>query len=1099
MKPSDLPTNLGTVTMIEVCADGPGAFPLAVDVGDEIEFDEGQAGGIVAAIRRTRTPVKAANPSAGKRLDDLVARGLPRVSWVARIDRANGAPRGLLVQTHEFVAAVNFPEKLSIQLAGDVMDQLKRKFGIRDLTEARRFLVDEMVICITDSRSRIVISAGRQPYMATAAGMQVFGRSVSLDLRKRFLTSNSGTSSAWFAERISAARVSRTHGYQLATAEFDICEAQSTAQELAARSELDEIVRNSGSYLGIWKEYNDLERRKLEERALDFGFVQYQSWRRVGDECRFKCSALDDDAQARLRDAIADREHLQAVEELSDPNEPQKLTRRYLCQPVAIESGEIATTSTSEMDPPKSGFLELAALGHVMLGRRERARDLIAGAKCPLLWLGLLIEGRGVPSVRHKRFSPLSASAKQAFRGEPTVAQLAAVDVALNTPDIAIIQGPPGTGKTRVIAALQSRLAELGEGDDGPFGETLLTSFQHDAVDTVAVASTALGIPASRVGNRFGRTADADATELWRRDLIQKLMATTSSTVVAPVHTVRKNLRRLLLAEQHSPSGSDSGSKVLRQAYSEAGPWLSEQTATRLLDTAHRLRQPVTAAQLPLEREIALNAVYGLPTTEESVRDDGAARARKALLALDHVSSEFVSALERHVLERLRDWDGASAIPSTNTLVELRAALLDRLRPGDTPPAHNLANVEVEEALLSALAEVEQAARSIPLDASVAVEDLIDELESDPDSVRDELLRYSSSLASTVQQSVASSMRRAKLSSTGTSDMDWPRFRTVIVDEAARCNPLDLMIPMSVAERRIVLVGDHRQLPHMLEPDVERELSDTAADETRQALGKSLFERLVMHVRELERKDGVKRYVRLDTQYRMPPSLGTFVNDSFYAPYGESFTNGMEEAQFAHGLDGPYARKSAAWKDIPIEAGAETGGRSKCRKAEARWIAEEVRRIGSHRPDLSIGIITFYGRQVEEINRELAKSGIVERDGDAWIPMPEWRVTSGRTTAEDRLRIGTVDSFQGKQFDVVFLSLVRSNRSLGSDTNSLRKRFGFLLIENRVCVAMSRQQRLLIAVGDSRMFADANVADLPGVRSLNSFHRFCGGPHGIRI
>ena len=46
-------------------------------------------------------------------------------------------------------------------------------------------------------------------------------------------------------------------------------------------------------------------------------------------------------------------------------------------------------------------------------------------------------------------------------------------------------------------------------------------------------------------------------------------------------------------------------------------------------------------------------------------------------------------------------------------------------------------------------------------------------------------------------------------------------FRTVIVDEAARSNPLDILIPMALAERRIILVGDHRQLPHILEPDIE--------------------------------------------------------------------------------------------------------------------------------------------------------------------------------------------------------------------------------------------------------------------------------------
>jgi len=51
-------------------------------------------------------------------------------------------------------------------------------------------------------------------------------------------------------------------------------------------------------------------------------------------------------------------------------------------------------------------------------------------------------------------------------------------------------------------------------------------------------------------------------------------------------------------------------------------------------------------------------------------------------------------------------------------------------------------------------------------------------------------------------------------------------FESVIVDEAARANPLDLFIPLSMARRRVVLVGDHRQLPHLLEPDVERQLAE---------------------------------------------------------------------------------------------------------------------------------------------------------------------------------------------------------------------------------------------------------------------------------
>ena len=83
-------------------------------------------------------------------------------------------------------------------------------------------------------------------------------------------------------------------------------------------------------------------------------------------------------------------------------------------------------------------------------------------------------------------------------------------------------------------------------------------------------------------------------------------------------------------------------------------------------------------------------------------------------------------------------------------------------------------------------------------------------------------------------------------------------------------------------------------------------------------------------------------------------------------------------------------------------------------------------------------------------------AGLTERDDEEIRVRDEWlRTTDGR----ERLRVGTVDSFQGKEFDVVFLSLTRSNNVRGEDDAAQRRRYGFLMLENRLCVAMSRQRR----------------------------------------
>jgi len=83
-----------------------------------------------------------------------------------------------------------------------------------------------------------------------------------------------------------------------------------------------------------------------------------------------------------------------------------------------------------------------------------------------------------------------------------------------------------------------------------------------------------------------------------------------------------------------------------------------------------------------------------------------------------------------------------------------------------------------------------------------------------------------------------------------------------------------------------------------------------------------------------------------------------------------------------------------------------------------------------------------------------------------------------KTRIEERFRIGTVDAFQGMEFDVVFLSMVRSQDMdnlpdyIKNEENYEKKQqklFGHLMSENRLCVSMSRQKKMLIIVGDSEL------------------------------
>ena len=84
-----------------------------------------------------------------------------------------------------------------------------------------------------------------------------------------------------------------------------------------------------------------------------------------------------------------------------------------------------------------------------------------------------------------------------------------AIEVALNTPDIALIQGPPGTGKTTVIAAILERLNEIADKRGTRIkGQILLTGFQHDAVENMIERLSLNGIPVPKFGKRSGATDD---------------------------------------------------------------------------------------------------------------------------------------------------------------------------------------------------------------------------------------------------------------------------------------------------------------------------------------------------------------------------------------------------------------------------------------------------------------------------------------------------------------------------------------------------------------------------------------------------------------
>lgn len=1101
----------GTYSLIELVPADAKAFDMTVALRSEVALLFSDATGqSLLRVGTVAVSVSGRDKQGQAVLARLRDRNLPRLGWVVAVTPKSGATESLQVQMHEFPVQYSWPGDIDIGVDEKIVDVIRQKLGKSiSATEVTQWLTERFVLVDQESGSKVFISGSPASESDHRRPFRMHGKGYAIDVQKtpddrllvmRLVEARRGSSAE---ERRPIVPVQGNMRF---------CDSTiAGAFRGTARSQLDQLVEQAGSYLNIWREYNKLERDSVFRRARTLGWLSYSDAKRQADgRWRFRIQdtkqidtalnllrgAEDVDLEAashpprELQESSSDTSASGLSTDGDSARSPKAFVGSFVGGTAAGRYLDVLPTGDlDDREPPVPGVLFMSMSGdRKRLERRERAQASIALAECPMPQLGLLLEGSAVPERRRKAEAPLSAAVKDIFGDDPTPRQIEAIRVALNTPDIALIQGPPGTGKTKTIAALQARLAELGE-DGDLAGQTLLTSYQHDAVENAAAKTLVFGLPAIKVGRKHGRSDDGDGFDRWRRERIDAIRGDLASLPERPVSEVLRKVRAMSAAYQASRLGPAESAKMVREIEDIARPYLPPSVMDRLL----AIRQELSAqyGSVPNfesdDRELLVKAVRALRIDPISFGDDGARNAARVMQRLERFGS--LDDNSRRLLSAAADWDADEPPGFLGELKALQELLIDRLAEPATvggPRGH----ADLEELLPEIVNELFSRARESSGGEYAVLYEYLFDLENDIDGVRSAVRDYTVVLAATCQQAVGFQMSLQK----GEQSV----FANVIVDEAARANPLDLFIPMALAERRIILVGDHRQLPHILEPDVEGQLELSVSDETQKALRRSLFQRLFESMRAREAADGIKRTVTLDVQYRMHPILGGFVSDTFYAPYGEAFRSEKPAEQFEHGLPG-YQPHVAAWVDVPQSAGKEQGGQSKRRPAEARWIAKELRNLATARPDLSFGVISFYAGQVDEILGALEALGVAEQLQDGSYRVADaWRETRGLDGhLKERIRVGTVDAFQGKEFDVVFLSMTRSNDLPISDERSLRRKFGHLMLENRLCVAMSRQQRLLIVVGDSGMLR-GEVAQR-SLAGLVAFRKLCEGRHGCVI
>jgi hypothetical protein len=711
--------------------------------------------------------------------------------------------------------------------------------------------------------------------------------------------------------------------------------------------------------------------------------------------------------------------------------------------------------------PPQEGYLMGASKGsRTMLQRRRDALEKVRMGKTPLVALHTLLQKGTAPAYQRRINKALTGETVRKVLGSRersfTERQREAIDIALNTPDIAIIQGPPGTGKTSVIRAIISRIGEI-----DPGAKVLISSTQHDAVDNAVEGISCGGLPVHRLGSRRGNNADEQSAHMWQ--WVEQTRTKCQAIIDRmELSTVRSQTRKALLYMDQCRRQRELSEKTIeyltdiyRCVVALIPPELCDRIGKLIVairDSLHSGKASPAQEQDSADRKIRerLHALIASQRFEaEPFLDDGIMQALRLRSFLSKyfqdvsvpeellIASEWVHG-DRENLERF--------LPCFQAAMEVFAQKID----SDSSNAEQTLRTNLFDEMERLFQQLAQALGEAMKEHGDSVGDVLvefmEELE-DPENVQRILERYSPVFAATCQQVVAKRYQPAEPTV----------YDYVIIDEAARSNPLDLLIPMSIG-RKIILVGDQKQLPHMLEKEiVDAYLKHHGTPLIRELLQKTLFERLYDQLKETEQNEGIKRVVTLTDQFRMHPTIGRFVSRTFYESRLQS---PIEAEQKAHALP-VYQGKPIAWIDLPFSLGGElvSSTHSCYRKAEIDRILREVKRIREYNDEYTIGIITFYKEQAARLQNEIQEFPMI------------WR---------KNIMVGSVDAFQGREFDIVFLSTVRSNRQ-----EKKEKRVGFLESPNRLCVAFSRAKRLLVVVGDSE-----TVAGPPGQPVIPAFRDF---------
>jgi superfamily I DNA and/or RNA helicase len=355
-------------------------------------------------------------------------------------------------------------------------------------------------------------------------------------------------------------------------------------------------------------------------------------------------------------------------------------------------------------------------------------------------------------------------------------------------------------------------------------------------------------------------------------------------------------------------------------------------------------------------------------------------------------------------------------------------------------------------------------------------------------------------------------------------------FDVVIIDEISKATPPEIILA-SLLGRKVIWVGDHRQLaPEFNDPKKKTSEDDDTFDDEGKGRFRDMVTTALFERHFIEADSSLKS--SLNIQYRMHEQIMRAINPFYEGKLECGLDSEAQTANKQHGLlirkkddyglenkgsELIHPRRHMYWVDSSLtrnntycaekkrgttyvnerevalaeyifdELNEQVGEWKKAHPVE-EWASHPHLRHVDHDGTLPVAFITFYAGQKMQFNSK-AFAGASNTTEKRWKHL--------------NIRVDTVDRFQGAESPIVIVSMVRSepinegqakklkrllsnpkisydnvfvNKSANKNQlNVVAPYTGFAKSPNRVNVAFSRAQNLLIVLGNRWAWNGVNV------------------------